>query len=90
MNFRPIKDNVLISPIATKYEGILLMPEGIKEDQYVKGYVEAVGSEIPEEEFVVGSIVLYSNRYQTTLKVDGEPMVLVKEEDVVAVLADEE
>ncbi len=91
---RPLSDYVLIDPViqeTTLPSGIVL-PDSAKEKPQ-KGKVVAVGTgKVKEDGTLVtmtvklGDVVMYKKWGGTEIKVSGKEMLLVKEEDILAIV----
>ncbi len=96
MSLKPLADNILIEPLQreqTTPAGIVI-PDSVKEKPQ-EGRVIAVGTGKKDEEgkiipisVSVGSKVIYKKWGGNEVKVDGKDMLLVKEEDLLAILED--
>ncbi|MCR5138843.1 MAG: co-chaperone GroES [Bacteroidaceae bacterium] len=90
MNIKPLSDRVLIAPAAAeeKTVGGIIIPDTAKEKP-LKGKVVAVGNGTKDEEMVlkVGDTVLYGKYAGTELEVEGEKYLIMRQSDVLAVLA---
>lgn len=90
MNIKPLSDRVLIAPAAAeeKTVGGIIIPDTAKEKP-LKGKVVAVGNGTKDEEMVlkVGDTVLYGKYASTELEVEGEKYLIMRQSDVLAVLA---
>ncbi len=90
MNIKPLSDRVLIAPAAAeeKTVGGIIIPDTAKEKP-LKGQVVAVGNGTKDEEIVlkVGDTVLYGKYAGTELEVEGEKYLIMRQSDVLAVLA---
>lgn len=92
-NIRPLHDRVVIrrAEKETKTAGGILLPTSATEKQ-VHGVVIAVGNgQITEQgvralDVKVGDKVLFGTIAGTTVKVDGEELLIMKESDILAVL----
>jgi chaperonin GroES len=90
---QPLGDRVLIKPLEAeeKTKGGIILPDTAKEKQQ-EGKVMAVGKGRVEDgktialEVKVGDKVLYGKYSGTEIKVDGEEMLIVKEEDILAIV----
>ena len=90
---QPLGDRVLIKPLEAeeKTKGGIILPDTAKEKQQ-EGEVKAVGKGRTEDgkiialEVKVGDKVLYGKYSGTEIKVDGEDMLVVKEEDILAIV----
>jgi chaperonin GroES len=85
MKLQPLADRIVIKKIeaeAKSASGILL-PDSAKE-QPQSGEALAVGKDVTEVK--VGDQVLYAKYGPAEVKVEGEELLIVKEEDVLAVV----
>ncbi|MBR3022072.1 MAG: co-chaperone GroES [Bacteroidaceae bacterium] len=90
MNVKPLSDRVLIAPAAAEEKTIggIIIPDTAKEKP-LKGQVVAVGGGTKDEEMVlkVGDTVLYGKYAGTELEIEGEKYLIMRQSDVLAVLA---
>jgi chaperonin GroES len=90
MNIKPLADRVLIvpAPAEEKTIGGIIIPDTAKEKP-LKGEVVAVGNGTKDEEMVlkVGDTVLYGKYAGTELELDGNKYLIMRQSDVLAVLA---
>ncbi len=92
MKIKPLSDNILIQPLAEKKtpSGIVI-PETAKEKPQ-EGKVVAVGpgryedGELIKPEVKKGDKVMYKKWGGNEIKVDGKEYLIVKSEDILAVL----
>ena len=93
---KPIFDNILIEPLEkeTTLPSGIVIPDSAKEKPQ-EGKVVAVGggkvdSEGKKVDMVVkkGDIVMYKKWGGTDIKIDGKDMLLVKQEDVLAIVGE--
>lgn len=85
MNIQPLGDRVVLQQVAaeeTTKSGIIL-PESAKEKP-AEGKVMAIGKDVSEVQ--KGDTVLYGQYGPTEIKIDGEEYMVVKEEDILAVI----
>ena len=90
---QPLGDRVLIKPLEAeeKTKGGIIVPDTAKEKQQ-EGKVIAAGKGRTEDgktvalEVKVGDKVLYGKYSGTEIKIDGEDMLIVKEEDILAIV----
>jgi chaperonin GroES len=90
---QPLGDRVLIKPLEAeeKTKGGIILPDTAKEKQQ-EGEVKAVGKGRMEDgkivalEVKVGDKVLYGKYSGTEIKIDGDDMLIVKEEDILAIV----
>ena len=95
MAFRPLGDRVLVKRVeeATTTKGGIIIPDTAKEKPQ-EGEVIAVGKGVRDEdgEFValdvaVGDRILFGKWSGTEVKIDGEDLIIMKESDILGVLA---
>lgn len=89
-NIKPLADRVLIAPMAaeTKTASGLIIPDSAKEKP-LRGKVLAVGTGTKDEQMVLkaGDEVLYGKYAGTELELDGEKYLIMRQSDVLAVMA---
>lgn len=89
LNIKPLSDRVLIEPAAaeTKTASGIYIPETAKEKPQ-KGKVVAVGKGSKKHEMTVkvGDEVLYGKYAGTELKLEGKDYLIMREEDILAVV----
>ena len=94
MKFRPLHDRVLIKRIDAdeKTAGGLIIPDTAKEKP-MEGEVVAVGSgarnekgEVSPLELKAGDKVLFGKWNCTEVKIDGEDLLIMKENEIMGVL----
>ena len=90
MNIKPLADRVLIKPAAAEERtaGGLIIPDTAKEKP-LQGEVLAVGNGTKDEEMTLkaGDRVLYGKYAGTEVELDGEKYMIMRQSDVLAVLA---
>ncbi len=90
MNIKPLADRVLIlpAPAEEKTIGGIIIPDTAKEKP-LKGEVIAIGNGTKDEAMVlnVGDTVLYGKYAGTELEIDGTKYLIMRQSDVLAVLA---
>ena len=95
MAFRPLGDRVLVKRVeeATTTKGGIIIPDTAKEKPQ-EGEVIAVGKGVRDEDgdFValdvaVGDRILFGKWSGTEVKIDGEDLIIMKESDILGVLA---
>ena len=85
MNIQPLADRVVLQQLdaeETTKSGIIL-PDSAKEKP-AEGKVMAVGKDVTEVK--AGDTVLYSKYGPTEIKIDDVEYMVVKEEDILAVM----
>ena len=94
MKIRPLHDRILVQPILEKEvrKGGIIIPDSAKEKP-IEGRVNAVGKgKIGDDgkavklEVKVGDKVLYSKYGGTEIKFDGDDFLLMREDDVLAIV----
>lgn len=95
MKFRPLHDRVLLRRLEqeTKTAGGIIIPDSAKEKP-MQGEVVAVGSGTRDEtgkimplDVKAGDRVLFSKWSGTEVTLDGEELLVMKESDIMGVLA---
>ncbi len=90
MSIKPLADRVLIepAPAETKTVGGIIIPDTAKEKP-LQGTIVAVGKDTKDEEMVLkeGDTVLYGKYAGTELEFEGKKYLIMRQSDVVAVLA---
>ena len=90
MKIQPLADRVLIEPAAAEEKTIggIIIPDTAKEKP-LQGKVVAVGKGTEDEEMVLkaGDTVLYGKYAGTELEFEGTKYLIMRQSDVVAVLA---
>jgi chaperonin GroES len=94
MSFRPLHDRVLIKRVAeeAKTKGGIIIPDTAKEKP-VEGEVVAVGSghigkdgKVRPLDVKKGDRVLFGKYGGTEVKLDGEDLLIMREEDILAII----
>ena len=95
MNFRPLQDRVLVRRIdqEEKTTGGIIIPDTAKEKP-MEGEVIAAGpgargddGKLNPLDVKVGDRVLFGKWSGTEIKIDGEDLVIMKESDVMGIVA---
>jgi chaperonin GroES len=95
MKIRPLQDRVVVKRIAEeeKTKGGIIIPDSAKEKP-IEGTVIAVGSgkvltngKIAPLEVKAGDKILFGKYSGTEVKLDGEEHVLLREDDILAVVS---
>tara|TARA_Y100000746_G_C15275477_1_gene355361 strand:+ start:176 stop:466 length:291 start_codon:yes stop_codon:yes gene_type:complete len=93
MNIRPLHDRVIVKRMEEERTspGGIVLPDGATEKP-IKGEVLAVGNgrvmesgEIRALDVKAGDQVLFGKYSGTEIKVDGEELLVMKEDDIVAI-----
>ena len=89
MKLKPLADRVLIQPIAAEEvtaSGIII-PDSAKEKP-LRGTVVAVGNGTKDEEMILkaGDQVLYGKYAGTEIEVDGDKLLIMRQNEVLAVV----
>ncbi len=94
MQVKPLRENVLIKRVEeeNKTAGGIILPDTAKEKPS-EGRVIAVGEgrvttdgRVLPMNIKVGDVVLFSKWTGTEIKIDGEPHLIVKEGDILAIV----
>lgn len=85
MKLTPLADRIVLKQIEAeeKTASGIILPDSAKEKPS-EGKVVAVGKDVKEVK--AGDTVLYSKYGPTEVKVDGEDLLVVKEEDILAIV----
>jgi len=95
MKFRPLHDRVLVKRLESeeKTAGGIIIPDTAKEKP-MQGEVVAVGSGVRGEDGKVvaldvkaGDRVLFGKWSGTEVKIDGDELLIMKESDILGILA---
>ncbi|WP_339778620.1 co-chaperone GroES [uncultured Thalassospira sp.] len=95
MKFRPLHDRVLVRRVESdqKTAGGIIIPDTAKEKPQ-EGEVVAVGNGIRKDDgslialdVKAGDKVLFGKWSGTEVKIDGEELLIMKESDIVGILA---
>jgi chaperonin GroES len=95
MNFRPLHDRVVVQRIdaETKTKGGIIIPDTAKEKPQ-EGKIVAVGpggrdeaGQLIQPDVKVGDRVLFGKWSGTEVKIDGEELLIMKESDIMGVIA---
>ena len=95
MGFRPLHDRVLVRRIEAeeKTAGGIIIPDSAKEKP-AEGEIVAVGSgaraddgKVTPLDVKAGDRVLFGKWSGTEVKVDGEDLIIMKESDILGVIA---
>lgn len=95
MKFRPLHDRVLVrrAEAETKTAGGIIIP-GTAEEKPSEGIVVAVGKgyindngEIRALDVKAGDKVVFSKWAGTEVKIDGEELMVMKESDIIGIIA---
>ena len=84
MKLKPLADRIVAKPLEAqeKTSSGFYVPDAAKEKPQMAEVV-AVGSKV--KEIKVGSNIVYSQYKPDTIKVDGQELMIMKEEDVLAI-----
>lgn len=94
MNLRPLQDRIIVKRVEeeTKTAGGIFIPETAKEKPQ-RGKVVAAGNGKKTEDgkvlpldVKVGDVVLFGKYAGTEIKVDGEEYLMMREDDILAVV----
>ena len=89
LNIKPLADRVLVepAPAETKTASGLIIPDNAKEKPQ-QGTIAAVGNGKKDHKMTVkvGDTVLYGKYAGTELKLDGKEYLIMREEDILAII----
>lgn len=89
MNVKPLADRVIIQPTPAEEVTVagIIIPDSAKEKP-LKGTVLAAGPGTKDEamELKVGDTVLYGKYAGTEVEIDGEKVLIMRQNDVLAIL----
>ena len=94
MKIRPLQDRVMVQPILEKevQKGGIIIPDSAKEKP-IEGRIKAVGEGKLNENgsrtklsVKVGDKVLFGKYAGQSVKVDGEELLVMKEEDIMGIV----
>lgn len=90
MNIKPLADRVLVLPAKAEEKiGGIIIPDTASKEKPIRGEVVAVGNGTKDEEMVLkaGDQILYGKYAGTEVEVDGEKYLIMRQSDVLAVIA---
>lgn len=88
MKVKPLADRVLVEPAkAEEVVGGIIIPDTAKEKP-LKGIVKAVGNGTKDEKMIVkpGDTVLYGKYAGTEIEVDGDKLLMMRQNDILAIV----
>ncbi len=89
MNIRPLADRVLVLPAEAEEKTIggIIIPDTAKEKP-LKGEVIAAGEGTADEKMILkkGDTILYGKYAGTELEIDGKKYLIMRQNDVLAVV----
>jgi Co-chaperonin GroES (HSP10) len=89
MNIKPLADRVIVKPSQAEQKTAsgIIIPDSAKEKP-LKGEVLAVGNGTKDEEMVVavGDSVLYGKYAGTELEWEGEKLLIMRQNDILAII----
>ena len=89
LNITPLHDRVIVKPAAAeeKTAGGIIIPDTAKEKPQ-KGTVVAVGNGTKDHQMTVkvGDTVLYGKYAGTELKLEGKDYLIMREDDILAII----
>ena len=95
LNIKPLSDRVLIEPMTReeKTKSGIVLPETIDKERPEQGKVLAVGrgkenkdGKLMKPSVKKGDMVLFSKYGPSEIKIDGKNYLIIKEEDILAIL----
>ncbi len=97
MNIRPLHDRVLVRPMeeAKTSAGGIIIPDSANTEKPNNGEIIAAGNgritdtgDVRAMDVKIGDKILFGQYAGTAVKMDGEDLIMMKEEDILAVLED--
>lgn len=94
LKIQPLYNNILVEPLREeKKKGGIILPDTVEKERSEKGKVIAVGpgkwgeegKRIPLD-VKKGDVVLFTKYSPNEIKVDGKEYLVIKEDDVLAIL----
>ena len=94
MTIRPLHDRVLVRPAEEEKTtvGGIIIPDSANGEKPNNGSIIATGNgkitdsgDVRALDVKIGDTVLYGQYSGTTVKIDGEELIMMKEEDILAV-----
>lgn len=86
MKIKPLRDQVLIEPLKEEIKrGGIILPDTAHKERPEQGKVVAVGAE--SKLVKKGDVVRFKKYSDTEIEVDGKKYWVVKEEDLLAIIA---
>jgi chaperonin GroES len=87
MNIKPLADRVLVKPekSESKTAGGIIIPDTAQEKTQ-KATVAAIGDDKEKIKVKVGDCIMHDKYAGTAIKIDGEDYLIVKAEDIIAVI----
>lgn len=87
ISLKPLGDRVVVEPIEqdSMTAGGIVLPDTAKEKPQ-QGTVLAIGPDV-EGELAEGNRVMYAKYAGTEVKMDGKEVIILKEEDILAIVA---
>lgn len=88
MNFKPLSDHVLIRPVQEEVKNTfgLILPDKIVQKD--RGIVLSEGPDVTFTPSLVGKMVFYLNFGPSEITIKDEVLVLVKQNDIIAIWED--
>jgi chaperonin GroES len=87
MKVKPLADRVLVKPekSETKTAGGIIIPDTAQEKTQL-GVVTAIGDDKEKIKVKVGDKIMHDKYAGSSIKIDGEDYLIVKGEDIIAVI----
>jgi chaperonin GroES len=88
MKVIPVGDRILVKPKEkeTKTKGGLFIPDTAQDEKITEGIVVAVGDDKDAIKVKKNDHIIYDKYAGTTIKVEGDEMLIMKNDDVLAVV----
>ena len=96
IHVRPIGTHIILRPVTEVYRGLIIIPGTAKQARGTRGVVVAMGPGMlmkngkrwPMPACTAGDVVIFKPEGCTELLINGEPHVVVRDVNVIAVLED--
>jgi len=86
MKIRPLRKQVIVKPITReeKTKTGIILPDTAEKEKPEQGRVMAIGPKVKEVK--KGDLVLFTQYAPNEIKVDGKELLVIKEEDILAII----
>jgi chaperonin GroES len=88
MKVKPIGDRILVKPRdkETKTKGGIFIPDSAQDEKVMEGTVLEIGDDKDVIKVKKGDDIIYDKYAGTTVKKDGEDLLLIKSDEVLAIV----
>ncbi len=96
MQIKPVSDHIVVTAVSKEMKSAsgIIIPETVDKERAERGEVIAVGpgrslenGQLSKMEVSVGQIVLFKKYAPDEVKIDGKEYLIIKSDDVMAILA---